>query len=174
MRILSLALIVFGLSATAQNPSNPQASPGSSAAVTIYSPRPEHIPLAVTPEMALPGSGTPANVPMGVTPDGFGQNDARTGGQIVVYAPAAIVESAPGQSPVRIENSTASPLQGNKASRPTFETGIQTFESGLTPPTAEPAQSSLGEIARGYRARRPHEHVRVFELQGNIQGGASR
>ncbi|HWC16700.1 MAG TPA: hypothetical protein VG498_06780 [Terriglobales bacterium] len=119
-------------------------------------------PLIATPEIALPGSGSPVGAPLSSS----AANDSR-------FSRTPSVSNPNGSDyVVSMTNSAAAIPKGNgeNASRAErFEVGIQNFESGLT--NAGP-RLSVAEIARSYR-QQPHHATRSYTNESIAQMNAN-
>jgi LPXTG-motif cell wall-anchored protein len=119
-------------------------------------------PQIVPSNVALPGSGPPVGAPL----TNVNTNDARTGGMVQAYNPAAVVEQpATGSSEPTNTNINSGP-------QTLFNTGLQSFAGSAT--TAQGPSSSLGDIARQYR-NQAHLSTRSFNNDSiaQLSGGQS-
>ncbi|HEX4664831.1 MAG TPA: LPXTG cell wall anchor domain-containing protein [Terriglobales bacterium] len=115
-------------------------------------------PLVSTPDIALPGSGPAVGAPL----SSAAANDSRFSTGPSVHSANAIAPQVSGDNgtlafglPANESVQTSEPSAGAQ----NFEFGIQHFESGLT--SANAPVSSLGQIARNYRAQH-HKAARSF------------
>jgi LPXTG-motif cell wall-anchored protein len=107
-------------------------------------------PLVSTPDIALPGSGPAVGAPL----SSAAANDSRFSTGPSVHSANSIAPQVSGDNgtlafglPANESVQTSEPSAGAQ----NFEFGIQHFESGL--PNANTPVTSLGQIARNYRAQ---------------------
>ena len=119
-------------------------------------------PQIVPSNVALPGSGPPLGAPL----TNINTNDARTGGMVQVYNPAAVIEQPATGSP------EPTSININSGTQTLFNTGLQSFAGSAN--TVQPSNFSLGDIARQYR-NQAHPAARTFtnDSISQLSGGQS-
>lgn len=179
---LVIAVLTVSLWATGQMNGYGGVNTSTGTAVVVA---PPSQPNLVAPTVHL-GTAAPVVGAMSATPGNLAGAVSSTMSQVAAPAPVPMVAEIANPVPVVMVNSQAgaSPiLQGTSgamisgtANLP-FNSGVgNPFGEGYTVGTYAVNQTSLGEIAREYRARRATEQARTFtnqDIQQMNQGGVS-
>lgn len=152
-KLLLVPFLLASLSCFAQVViSNGTATVGSQTDMQTVAPGP---PQIVPSNVALPGSGPPVGAPL----TNSNTNDARTGGVVQAYNPAAVYERpASSSSSESITGSESLPAAGVAAGIP-FNMGLQSFSGSAS--SGQTSAPPLGDIARQYR-KENHLSARMF------------
>ena len=147
---LSLSILVMALGCFGQVTSNGGYATNSQASTPGAVMGSDNPPLVSTPEIALPGSGSAVGAPL----SSAAANDSRFSTGPSVHSANAIPPQVSGENgtlafglPVNESGQSSETSAGSQ----NFEFGIQHFQSGL--PNANAPGTSLGQIARNYRAQ---------------------